>query len=536
MSLQTNNYKNILSDLKEKIRQARLKAVLTANANLLAIYWEIGTTILQQQEQEGWGAKIIDTLAIDLKLEFPDFKGLSVRNLKYMRAFAEAYPQFAFVQQPVAQLENTDTQQITIMQQAVAQLPWGHHIVILTKSKTIEERVFYIQKCIENNWSRDVLAMQIETELHKRIGNTLNNFNTTLTEVNSDLANATFKNPYLFDFLSMGEKMKERDLEQALIKHLKKFMLELGKGFAYVGNQYNLNVEGDDYFLDLLFYNTHLHCFVVFELKIGEFKPEFAGKLNFYINTIDEQVKGAEDKPTIGILLCKTPNETVVKYALKGINAPIGVSEYQLANALPKQLKGDMPTIEELENEIETGYSELLKPVDAKLNKLKEMISTLKQPAVKEKRSPENLHTLLTELVFPLRNSIKDKLNTKGLLQQFTDTKITIFIDSHGYETDEEILAYLEKNKWSSLYCISISMDGFKAAGTKAFYISQDVFISASNYNYKISLERNDQKPLFEKLYPQILDSTELEQLTDQVIESIVDNILQNVERIKTQS
>src|SRR5690606_26283696 len=206
----------------------------------------------------------------------------------------------------------------------LAKLSWYHHTTLLDKAKDAEVRAFYIQKTIENGWTRDIMMHQIETALHNRQGHAITNFEHTLPQPQSELAKETFKSPYLFEFLGMGEKLQERDLEKALVQHLKDFLLELGRGFAYVGNQYNLRVEDDDYFLDLLFYNFHLHCFVVFELKIGEFKPEYAGKLNFYVNAIDEQIKGEQDQPTIGVLLCKTPNETVIKYALKGISSPLG--------------------------------------------------------------------------------------------------------------------------------------------------------------------------------------------------------------------
>ncbi len=389
--LQNKDYQNLLNSLKEKIRHSRLKAAMAVNFELLKIYWDIGNAIITQQKKEGWGAKIIDRLAADLKAEFPDFKGLSIRNLKYMRAFAEAYPDFLIVQTPAAQLDRTnfDGEIVQVLpaqiertnnpsgtkinenefvQHPAAQITWSHNQVLLDKIKDPSVRLFYMQQTITNGWSRDVLVLQIENNLFSRQGKAVNNFPHTLPAPDSDLAIQTFKSPYVFDFLTLSEAVRERDIERGLTEHLKKFMLELGRGFAYVGNQYNLNVEDDDYFLDLLFYNYHLHCFVVFELKIGEFKPEFAGKLNFYINTINGQIKGAEDKPTIGILLCKTPNDTVVKYSLQGIKTPMGVAEYKIAKALPKQLRSEMPSVQELEKALEskTGFEkelEKLKPL-----------------------------------------------------------------------------------------------------------------------------------------------------------------------------
>ena len=370
--LHERNYFEVLDLLKEKIRHSRYRAVLSINYELLTTYWEIGKTILEQQKKAGWGAKIIDRLAVDLKMEFPDFKGLSVRNLKYMRAFAETYPEFskpalpsdaqtqntaktAIVQQPAAQIGNGTND--AIVQQLAAQLPWGHHQVLLDKVKTREQRLFYMQQCVENGWSRSILVMQIENGLYERQGKAISNFGQTLPQLQSDLVQQSLKNPYIFDFINFGEEIKERELEKALIQHLKKFMLELGKGFAYVGNQFDLTVENDEYFLDLLFYNYRLHRFVIFELKIGDFKPEYAGKLNFYINTVDAQIKSDKDDATIGILLCKTPNELVIRYSLQGIKTPIGVSEYLLKKGIPKVLKTDLPSIEELEANIEDAYA-----------------------------------------------------------------------------------------------------------------------------------------------------------------------------------
>lgn len=367
-------YIELLTELKKKIRQAQHRVALSVNTEMLVLYWSMGNDISTKIKEAGWGAKVIDSLSKDLRSEFPDSKGFSVRNLKYMRAFADAYPNFlqgdlsksgkAIVQPTVAQLEDTDYQKDNFVQEGLAQikkdsspivqgklaqLSWYHHITLLDKVKDKEMRFFYIQKTIENSWTRDVMVFQIESRLHERQGQAITNFEHTLPKSQSDLAKQMLKNPYVFDIMDISEDIKELELEKALIKEIRKLMLELGKGFAYVGNQYHLQVGNEDFYLDLLFYNFHLHSFVVFELKIGDFKPEYAGKLNFYVNAIDEQIKSERDNPTIGVLLCKTPNETVIKYSLKGINSPLGVADYQL----PKKLKSDMPTIEELESAIE---------------------------------------------------------------------------------------------------------------------------------------------------------------------------------------
>jgi predicted nuclease of restriction endonuclease-like (RecB) superfamily len=434
MENEGKTYTNLLVGLKEKIRLAQLRAVLTVNAELLGIYHDIGRTISEQEKGAGWGAKIIDKLARDLNAEFPEMKGFSTRNLRYMREFFEAYP-FPILQPVVAKLEmdeslqvqypeSTDNQYFEILQPLVAKLPWSHHTVILTRTKTLEERTYYVTKCIENGWSKAVLTAQIETQLHRRQGNSLNNFNVTLPSIQSDLANAALKNPYIFDFLALGEKLHERGLENALIQHLKKFMLELGKGFSYVGNQYRLTVEEDEYILDLLFYNIPMHAFVLFELKLVAFQPEFAGKLNFYINAVDAQLKGPGDNPTIGVLLCKTPNSTVVKYALNGINSPIGISDYQLSEALPKQLQSDMPSIEDLEAEMDKEYEELKKPEGQKLERVKALMQSLKQKESKVHRSKENVLRIFDQLLVPLRLAILDKL--EPVFHEFHEVCITL--------------------------------------------------------------------------------------------------------------
>ena len=373
-----SDYLKILQGLKEKIIQTRQRVSLSANAQLLSLYWEIGRTIAAMEGEQGWGAKTVEKLSIDLKTSFPEMKGLSPRNLRYMRDFSNAYPHFTLsaspvelLQQPAAITQSPDIQTGIILQQAaakldatsitnleLAQIPWSDHQVLLDKVKNADSRAFYIQQIIKNGWSRNVLVHQITSKLFQRQGKALSNFELTLPNPQSDLATETLKNPYLFDFLNMDAEAKEREVEAALIQHIRKFLLELGRGFAYVGNQFNLNVAGDDFFTDLLFFNFHLNCFVVFELKVGDFQPEFAGKLNFYINCIDEQIKGKEHHPTIGVLLCKTPNQTVIKYSLKSIGTPIGVADYELRKTLPKKLAKQMPTIEELEEQMKTVKDE----------------------------------------------------------------------------------------------------------------------------------------------------------------------------------
>jgi predicted nuclease of restriction endonuclease-like (RecB) superfamily len=314
-----------------------MKAALAVNQELITLYWEVGSKILLKQKSEGWGAKTIENLAKDLKASFPDMQGFSHRNLKYMVHFAKEYPDLAIRQQPVAQI------------------PWGHNILLLQKLTTIEERLWYANKTIENGWSRNVLLHWLGSKLHQRAGKSTTNFQATLPSPQSDLAHQTLKDPYNFDFLTLREKHDEQELESALLDHVQKFLLELGAGFAFAGRQYPIVVAGDTYRLDLLFYHFKLHCFIVVELKATDFKPEFAGKMNFYLSAVDDLIRHPDDRPTIGLLLCKGKDKVVAEYALRDINKPIGISEYEttILESLPTELKGSLPTIEEIEQELE---------------------------------------------------------------------------------------------------------------------------------------------------------------------------------------
>lgn len=326
-------YAALLQNLKERIRTARLNAALAVNQELILLYWSIGRDILERQEEEGWGAKVIDRLANDLRRDFPEMTGLSGRNLRYMRAFAEAYPDREFVQQ------------------VVARLPWGHNVRLIEAVKAEAERAWYARQAIEHGWSRNVLAHQIDSGLYQRQGKALTNFARTLPAGQSELAQELIKDPYSFDFLSLGPDMLERDLERGLLEHLRALILELGKGFAFVGSQYHLEVGGQDYYIDLLFYHLRLRCFVVIELKIEEFKPEFAGKMNFYLSAVDDHLRHHGDAPSIGIILCQGRNEVIVEYALRDAAKPIGVAGYRLSPSLPAQLQAELPTHDELARE-----------------------------------------------------------------------------------------------------------------------------------------------------------------------------------------
>lgn len=335
-------YQPWFAELKTRIYSAQTRAVLAVNHELLQLYWHIGHDILTQQQAQGWGAKVVAQLAVDLKQAFPELKGFSRANLMYMRSFAEAWPDF---------VSNT------IVQQAVGQLPWGHNLVLLSKIKNTEQRIQYALLAQDNGWSRNVLVHQIESGLLQRQGAAVTNFTETLPVARSKIALQALKDPYIFDFLSLGAEAKERDIERALTEHISQFLLELGAGFAFVGRQIHLEVGGDDFYLDLLFYHLKLRCYIVIELKAGEFKPEHTGQLNFYLSAVDSQVKAVVDAPTIGLLLCKTRNKIVAEYALRDNSKPIGIAEYQLAQALPADLADKLPSIERIEREL---ASELL--------------------------------------------------------------------------------------------------------------------------------------------------------------------------------
>ena len=332
-SFESPSYIAFISDLKQRISAARLRASLSINRELVLLYWGIGREILTRQEREGWGARVIDRVATDLRTAFPEMTGLSARNLNYMRAFAAAWPDPEFVQQ------------------VVAQLPWGHNVRLLDALANPDERAWYARHAIANGWSRNVLDHQIASRLIERQGAALTNFERTLPAEQSELAQQIIKDPYNLDFLSFGPDLLERDLERGMIEHLRALILELGKGFAFVGSQYHLEVGGQDYYLDLLFYHLRLRCFVVIELKIEDFKPEFAGKMNFYLSAVDDQLRHPDDKPTIGIILCKGRNKVVVEYSLRDTSKPMGVAAYHFSPALPPPLREELPTFEELAKE-----------------------------------------------------------------------------------------------------------------------------------------------------------------------------------------
>ena len=382
-SNQHDNYLLFLSDVKIKILEAQLKTVVAANSQMLLLYWQLGNYILANQRQKAWGAKVIEMLASDLKKEFPQLKGFSVRNLKYMRAFAKVYSvvvigkmieieasfkqETPIVQQLVAQLDEAQKHEAIIVQQVNAQLSesqfltsilsrisWSHHLILIDKVFSLGKRFWYMLNIFEHGNSRNVLAMQIESCLFERqiTSRKTNNFERTLPKPQTDFANYLLKDPYIFDFVQASEKTNERNIEEQLTRHITKFLLELGQGFAFIGKQIHFEIGGNDFFADLLFYHTQLHAYVVVEIKARPFEPGDASQLNFYVNVVNDKLKTATDNDTIGILLCKGKNEVVAEYALKGYNNAIGVSDYQISKAIPKELISSLPQIEDLENEL----------------------------------------------------------------------------------------------------------------------------------------------------------------------------------------
>jgi predicted nuclease of restriction endonuclease-like (RecB) superfamily len=359
--LSTQEYKNWIQELKQKFQSSQIKASIAVNSTLLEFYWDLGNDIVEKQKEFNWGSDFLKQVSKDLSNEFPNIKGFSVTNISYIRRWVLFYIKDYNIATTCGENQKTKSPQVVAKiknenwQQIVAKLiiiPWGHNRVIISKCKDIEEALFYVNNTIKYGISRSVLVHQIESNLYKREGKAITNFSDTLPPLQSDLAKEIIKDPYNFDFLTLTQKYNERELEDALCENITKFLLELGNGFAFVGRQYKLQVGESEFRIDLLFYHLKLRCYVVVELKTVAFQPEFAGKLNFYTSAIDGEVKAKEDNPTIGLLICKSKENIVVEYALKGVEKPLGISEYELTEILPKEFKSSLPTVEELEDEL----------------------------------------------------------------------------------------------------------------------------------------------------------------------------------------
>jgi predicted nuclease of restriction endonuclease-like (RecB) superfamily len=542
MSSEKNKeYVSALNSLKEKIRQARLKASISVNIQLLCVYWEIGKEILKQQENAGWGAKIIDLLSQDLIHEFPDMKGLSVRNLKYMRAYAEAYPSFvygndyqidAIMQAVPAQFGNSQSRQF--VQATLAQISWYHHTTLLDKVKSPEERLFYIQKTIENGWSRNVMVHQIESGLYSRQGSISSNFKTTLPAVQSELVHEIFKDPYNFDFLTLHEAVHERDIENALTQNITNLLLELGDGFAFMGRQYHLVVGEKDFYIDLLFYHTKLRRYIVIDLKIGDFESEFVGKMGFYLTAVDEKLKGAHDEPAIGLILCKTKNKIIAEYALRDSNKPIGVAEYKLAQILPESIKGELPTIETIESQLTEEMEKPTSVVDIKLQTLKNKIAGLSREGLKTKRTPEVLRKVFqNDLIKFFNDLVSESSKLDELFMERRNSWLinqsTLVPNLGKFET--EIISSDESISNLHHFRFQVDFKGFYKAGKQTFGIWNTLNLDLNEYWYDFSLENN--KFSLRKLYHEPLQKDESEALIQAVMNDLMEQIDRKMEEIK---
>jgi len=368
-SATAGNYAGLLADIKQRIRTAQVRTAMAGNASMLMLYWEIGGVLAERQKIEGWGTAVLPRLATDLHNDLPEVKGFSARNLRLMIQFFDEYPAFGPIWQravaklsddptgdkkeptPMSQLpaESADAQ---IWQRAVAQLTWAHNVILIQKVKDLPTRLWYARQAFEHGWSRDVLSLQIQSRAHERHGKAVTNFQRTLPPPQSDLASQLLKDPYVFDFLTLEKPFHERELETGLLRHIQNFLVELGTGFAFVGRQVHMEVGDNDFYIDLLFYHLKLRCFIVIDLKVGPFKAEYAGKMNFYLNAVDDRLKHATDQRSIGLILCEEKNKIVAEYALRGMDKAIGVSDYQLTRALPKKLQSALPSIAQLEKEL----------------------------------------------------------------------------------------------------------------------------------------------------------------------------------------
>jgi predicted nuclease of restriction endonuclease-like (RecB) superfamily len=483
-------------------------------------------------------------LASDLKIEFDDMKGLSTRNLKYMRAFAEAYPNFAqqvfaprqlpenqsieTVQVQPAQLENYSVNDI--VQVPLAQLPWYHHTTLLDKVKDPKIRHFYIIKAVENGWTRDMLVNQIESGLHKRQGALTHNFKQTLPNYQSELTQQLFKDPYHLDFIMLGQAAKERDLENAIINHITKVLIELGDGFAFMGRQYQLEAGGQEYFLDLLFYHTKLRRHVVIDLKIGDFLPEYAGKMNFYLGVADDNLKGPMDEPSIGLILCKTKNKIIAEYALRDTSKPIGIAEYRINERLPENIKGELPSIEEIEESIEKELEKPKSPLDAKLARIKELTQRMKGESLPE-RDNKIVIKLFTDILPKLQERLEMRL--ESIMTEFKISKISrILNEQYDYVTDVDLEAKLLKEGIHRIG-IRVNLQGFIKAGTKTFNVWKEMKFELYQYYYHIKTFTNQEITLRERLYDQPWTESEFDQLTEELAEIVADDVAQNIERIQ---
>ncbi len=526
-------YGELLHKLKEKIKSARQRAMLAVNNELLSVYWEIGNAIAEQEKQTGWGGKVVDKLAADLKAEFSDMKGLSPRNLRYMRDFALAYP--AFLQQTAIKTELTENKELAILQVPLAKLSWYHHITLLDKVKDTATRYFYIQKTVDNGWSRNTLVHQIESGMHKIQGALINNFNNTMPAYQSELTAQVFKDPYNFDFIMLGEQAKERDLENALMTHVTKVLLELGAGFAFMGRQKRFDAGGKEFFVDLLFYHTKLRRHIIIELKIGEFEPEYVSKMNLYLGLVDDHLKGEHDEPAIGLILCKTNNKIVAEYALRDTTKPIGIAEYKIAERLPDHIKGELPSIEEIEQRLDEEIKEAQSLVNERLQAIKNRIKNIKTDEIQTPATFAILSQLYQKGLRDLYTELMDKV--KDFDEVFYSKSFHWFCPNKNFNTIEQVDEFwkAEENlKQIFELQFQIRLDGFKKAGTEHCNSSHVLTFRMDTYHYNFTLVNyNNQQPFLKKLYHQPLTLTDRQQIGDIIMTAAMDDIERFLERIK---
>lgn len=531
-----NEYLQWLQVLKERIRSGKLAAALAVNREMLQVQWEIGAALSEKQQRASWGDKVITQLAKDLSGEF-GAKGFSSTQLKYMRRWYQFYNPIGL--QAVDQLQLTGNELVTTGPQAVDQnpagfpdllgkVPWGHHIQIFTKSASIEEAAYYLQQTVRHNWPRKMLVHQMEADLFRRKGRAITNFDTTMPKPQSELAREIFKNPYQLGFLDLAEDSSERDLENAIINNIIRFLQELGPSFALIGRQYHLQVSDKDYILDLLFYHTRLHCYLVIELKITDFKPEFAGKLEFYINAVDDQIKTENDNPTIGLLLCKTADEVIVEYSLRSKTKPITVSEY--THNLPKELRKELPAVADLKKELSKEIVLQQKPVDEKLGRLRQIISRINAEEAQQEKNRKIYIKLYDEFFLPLTQYVKQKC--EEFREQFHQFTYHYSLNNGTKAINEGPLEeqWSEENSNLFNFTFSMSLRGFKKGGLDAFDVYQNIEAYLDQYRYTIGPSR--EKKFAEKLYHQFPDQTEREELGDMFFDMLIEQIEANLNRI----
>jgi predicted nuclease of restriction endonuclease-like (RecB) superfamily len=529
------NYRDIVTALKDKIRKARLRASLKLNADLLSIYREIGSTIADQENKAGWGAKIVENLSADLRSEFQDMKGLSPRNLRYMRDFALAYPHFPFLQGELARSPEIGKapEFETILQGELAKLTWYHHITLLDKVKDPEIRAFYIRQTIQNGWTRDVMVHQIDGGLYNIQGKLAHNFNLTVDR--SELITQIFKDPYKFDFIHLGKEAKEKDLEQALAAQMTKVLQEFGPYFGFLGRQYRIVLGEKEFFFDLLFYHTKLKRYIVVELKIGDFKPEYVGKMDFYLNIADDKLRDGLDERSIGLILCKTKDGLVAEYALRDSGKPIGIAEYKLKELLPEAIRAELPSIEEIEQNMkeELWYIVEIRHTPTRMERLMQKLSSLQRKELQTPATFELLCNVFDQSVCPLFVYLLDRL------QEFDSFFLTTsYFWNIGKNTSSlQELGTLWKNEdtlrthqESSFF---YRLDGFKKAGVYAFDVSLQLKIPLEQYHYGIKLVNyNDQQPFIRKLYGEAFSKTEIESISSLFYNKIADQIDWHVDQI----